>query len=363
VVQELQIGGTSGAGGRRPLPGFDEIDRMMNLTSVLGFIFRPVLALKDYPVLLKYGNIYFVTAGVIAAVAAMTSLLCATYYYKTMFPLQSAGTYFMWQVAIVHLSSLFFSKIFHYFALGTDFLRNPKRHLAETAFYDQGGQVGVFVGTIWFAFNTKINFFACMDINLTAGCLALALGRLGCYSYGCCHGRPTASRFSTIYTNPDSKALRIFPELANVPLAPTQLISAAFSFALFGTMVWALTLSPIAGMVSAYSIIVYSSFRIYLEQYRISVINPSIKLGRKNFFKGVAVTIALCGVLYVIFMLWQPKFYLVIVSPLTLTQFFAVDVFQYRSIVLLLLVALIYVATWGVHYKKLGQHFEWKFEN
>lgn len=266
----------------------------------------------------------------------------------------------MWKAAVVIFSSLFFSKIFHYFALGTAFFKSPRKHLAETAFYDQGGQLGVFVGTVWFAFDTHINFFACMDINLTAGFLALALGRLGCYSYGCCHGRPIGGRFSTVYTNPNSKALRIFPELANVPLAPTQLVSAAFTFALFGTMVWALTISPFAGVVSAYSIVVYNSFRLYIEQYRISVINPSEKVARKSFFRKVATIITLFGIVYIFYVLLYHPPRLTFVQPLPLTRFLSIYLFQPQAIILILFIVATYLAAWGIHYKKLGQHFEWK---
>jgi prolipoprotein diacylglyceryltransferase len=333
--------------------------KMKTLTSALGFVFRPILILKDYPVLFRFGKIYIVTVGLIAAAAAVSALVCMTYYYRTMFPLESAGSYFMWKAASVILMTLIFSKIFHYFALGSEFLRNPKKYLADTAYYDQGGQFGGLVGTILFSYYTQINFFACMDINLTAGCLAFAIGRVGCYCYGCCHGCPIESRFATVYTNPDSKALRIFPELVNVPLAPTQLVSATFSFALFGSMVWLLSLAPTAGLVSAYAIVVYNIFRLFIEQYRVSVINPSQKVARISFFRKVAAFITSFGIFYIALVLWYSPNNLKTVEPTTFVQFIEDNIFTLQSVVLLSLIVILYIVAWGIHYKKLGQHFEW----
>jgi prolipoprotein diacylglyceryltransferase len=277
-----------------------------------------------------------------------------------MFPAETTGRYWIWSVAIVPLCSLFVSKIYHYFILGSDFLRNPKKHLAETAFYNQGGQFGILIGTILIAITSKISFFACMDIILTASCIAAAFGRIGCYSYGCCHGRPTAGRFNTVYTHPDSKVLRIFPELSNVPLVPTQLLSAAFNFFLFGTMAWILASEPKSGVASAFCIIAYNLFRVYIEKYRISVVNISERTENMKLFQRVASILSLSGIVYLLAVLWFPSNHLTFVAPLTLSEFLTGHVFRSQAILALSVTFLIYIVTWGIHYNKLGQHFEWK---
>lgn len=197
------------------------------ILAILKFILRPIVVLKDYPVLFRLGHFYIITAGLINAVAAVTGLLVATYFYMSNFPAETANGVWIWKLSLIPVSVLLFGKAFHFFALGMASLRHPLKHFAETAFYNQGGQIGIFIGTILFSYTTGINFLFCMDVNLTAGCLALAIGRIGCHSYGCCHGRATDSPFSIAYSHHQSKVLRIFPELANVPLVPTQLISAA----------------------------------------------------------------------------------------------------------------------------------------
>ncbi|MCB1489194.1 MAG: prolipoprotein diacylglyceryl transferase [Bauldia sp.] len=332
---------------------------MTTLKSALYYITSPILILKDYPVLFKWKDVYIVTGGFINSISAIFSFLVGMYFYKTMFPVETAGSGWLWKLVAVVFFSLLFSKVFHFFALGREFFRNPRKHLAETAFYNQGGQIGVFLGTVWYSWATGIDFLACMDINLTAGCLSLSLGRIGCYSYGCCHGRQTSSRFSTTYTHPLTKALRVFPELANVPLVPTQLISAGYAFALFMVMLWVMTTSPSAGVVSAIFILSYNLFRVFIERYRLSVINISAKTVHMRFYMAVATTIMGFGAAYLIYVLWDNAPKLTFQAPLGIGEFILRDVLNFQTIVAIVIIFFTYLLFWGTHYKQLGQHFEW----
>ena len=333
---------------------------MKRLSAVLSVAFYPIVVLKNYPILIKWREFYIVTGGVINSIAAVISILIAFYYYRTLFPAETAGPGFIWKLTMVGFFSLLFSKLFHFAAMGREFLRNPGKYMSETAFYNQGGQIGVLFGTIWLAWSSGINFLACMDINLLAGCFGLAMGRLGCYSYGCCHGRETTSRFATVYTHPSTKALRVFPELTNVPLVPTQLISAAFTFALFVVLVGLMTRAPEAGMVSAAFIVTYNCFRFFIERYRLSVVNVESGKVRMRFYMSVAATILGIGVIYAVFVLSQQSPRLTIEQPLSLGQFLAADVAQPQTIGAMAVVLAVYILMWSTHYKKLGQHFEWK---
>lgn len=332
-----------------------------SLMRILRCIIHPVLALRDYPVLFRAGDFIFVTTGVINSLAAVLSYLCAFFLYCRIFPGETAENTFAWNLAMVSVVSLAFSKGFHYFALGKVFFRNPKKYLAETAFYNQGGQLGVLFGTMWLAWITGINFFGCMDINLTAGCLALALGRLGCYSYGCCHGRPTNSRFGVAYDHPDTKVLRLFPDLKGIPLVPTQLISALVAFALFITaLLWLTGFSPPAGIVSTFLIFAYNGFRLLIERYRINVVDVESKRLRNGFYIRVAQFIIGIGVVYALVLWWfrMPRLSLT-TSPWPDADT-GVNLITPEYVEVSLALFIVYMLVWGVHYKKLGQHFQWR---
>jgi len=334
---------------------------MKSLMMILKCITHPVLSLKNYPVLFRTGNFIIVTTGIINSLAAVLSFLCALYLYHRIFPLEAGEKDFAWNLAAVSIFSLVFSKGFHFFALGRVFFRNPKKHAAETAFYNQGGQFGVLLGTMWLAWFTDINFFGCMDINLTAGCLALALGRVGCYSYGCCHGRPTKSPFGIAYDHPDAKVLRLFPELKGIPLVPTQLISALFTLLLFFTAILLLShVSPRAGIVSMFLIIAYSGFRILIERYRLNVVDVNSKQIRNDFYVRVARVILGIGIVYALILFWlrTPRLSLNTISWPDFHPGVYLTTPVYVEVSLALFT--IYMLAWSVHYKKLGQHFQWQ---
>lgn len=67
------------------------------------------------------------------------------------------------------------------------------------------------------------------DYCAAAGALGHAVGRLGCFFNGCCHGRPTDVPWAVTFTNPMAD---MDPALLGVALHPTQLYEAAGEFLL-----------------------------------------------------------------------------------------------------------------------------------
>ena len=68
--------------------------------------------------------------------------------------------------------------------------------------------------------------------------LGHALGRLGCFAQGCCHGRPTELPWGVAYTDPASS---VRAELLGLPLHPVQLYEAAGELAIgLWVMLWLL---------------------------------------------------------------------------------------------------------------------------
>lgn len=133
---------------------------------------------------------------------------------------------------------------------------------------------GVLIGGIFFAGLTFILYCRRNDLKVwpladaLAAPLALAqaVGRLGCFAAGCCHGVPTEGRFHVVFTDPMAA---MATEFLNVPLVPIQLVEAAFDLALVagltllyrkggrepGTIFWIYALA-------------YALFRIVVEFWR-----------------------------------------------------------------------------------------------
>lgn len=122
-----------------------------------------------------------------------------------------------------------------------------------------GGVLGGFLGC--FAFVRWAKMSALEMADLAAPCLALghAVGRMGCFFNGCCHGVVTHSPFGIAfpYTTGD-----------HLPRHPTQLYEVA------GLIVIVIVLSRIfwqrhrPGMVAIWYAILYGPLRFAIEMYR-----------------------------------------------------------------------------------------------
>ncbi len=82
---------------------------------------------------------------------------------------------------------------------------------------------GLFVGII-FLRKRYLSFWQAADLVAPGLALAQGFGRLGCFSAGCCYGRPTHVPWAVVFKDPHSLAP------VGIPLHPTQLYH---SFACF----------------------------------------------------------------------------------------------------------------------------------
>lgn len=76
------------------------------------------------------------------------------------------------------------------------------------------------------------------DAVAPGGPLAQAIGRLGCFINGCCHGSPSSLPWAVTYTHPDS-----FCALKGVPVHPAQVYFLLWNLLVFG-VVWGLRKRP-----------------------------------------------------------------------------------------------------------------------
>lgn len=110
-----------------------------------------------------------------------------------------------------------------------------------------------------------------LDVTLLGIAVFLAFGRIGCFSVGCCHGKP--ARHGVIYgPGHVKKGFTWFYE--GIPLLPVQLIESAFVFFLviFGTILLLLRFPP--GIFLTLYTVVYGAFRFTIEFFRGDAARP-----------------------------------------------------------------------------------------
>jgi hypothetical protein len=104
-----------------------------------------------------------------------------------------------------------------------------------------------------------------LDITLLGIATFLAFGRIGCYSVGCCHGRP--AKRGVVYGHQHVESGFTF-YYEGVPLLPVQLAESAFVFIIIisGTTLLLLRVQP--GTVLMLYTVVYGAFRFIIEFFR-----------------------------------------------------------------------------------------------
>ena len=131
---------------------------------------------------------------------------------------------------------------------------------------------GVLCGALVFAIFAKRNglpLFRLGDAAAAPLAMAQAVGRLGCFSAGCCFGKPAPPGFPFSCTFTSAAAAEQTGVTLNVALIPTQLIQAAndLLLALVLTWLWRRRIEP-EGSVFWWYVVLYGVTRGLIEFWR-----------------------------------------------------------------------------------------------
>jgi phosphatidylglycerol:prolipoprotein diacylglycerol transferase len=127
-----------------------------------------------------------------------------------------------------------------------------------------GALIGGILGLITAIRLYRLPFWAAMDVAAPGLALGHTLGRLGCFSAGCCFGEPTTAWWAVTFTDPRCLAT----DVLNTPVHPTQLYSAFGLLTLTVFLVWKQSRKRFDGQILALYIGIYSVFRFVVEFFR-----------------------------------------------------------------------------------------------
>ncbi len=129
-----------------------------------------------------------------------------------------------------------------------------------------GGLIGAFIVAWWFLRKYNMPALATCDAFSPGLALGHAIGRIGCFSAGCCYGKPTTHFWGITFTNPVANANAGTP--LNVPLEPTQLIESAAELIIFGILTWMFARKKFDGQVFGAYLFLYGIARFLIEFLR-----------------------------------------------------------------------------------------------
>jgi phosphatidylglycerol---prolipoprotein diacylglyceryl transferase len=129
-----------------------------------------------------------------------------------------------------------------------------------------GGLIGALLAAAWYIRKHHMPALGTCDAFAPGLALGHAIGRIGCFSAGCCYGVPTTHWWGVTFTNPLAAELVGTP--LNQKLEPTQLFESAVELANFFILTWMLKRKKFEGQVFGAYLVLYGVARFFLEFIR-----------------------------------------------------------------------------------------------
>ena len=130
-----------------------------------------------------------------------------------------------------------------------------------------GGLIAALAVAVWQMRKTRLPGWKTADVFAPAIALGHGIGRIGCFTAGCCWGvechRPWAVTFTSLAAHD-----RVGVPL-NVPLHPTQLYEAFAEFAIFAFLYWRIHKPHGDGAIIGAYLMLYSTARFTVEFFRV----------------------------------------------------------------------------------------------
>ena len=129
-----------------------------------------------------------------------------------------------------------------------------------------GGLVAAVLTSMWFFRKHKLSAWRMSDILSPSVALGHAIGRLGCFSAGCCWGKETSVPWGVTFTDPYAGEIVGVP--LGVALHPTQLYESIVEFAIFGFLIFLAGRKKFDGQIFWNYVALYSTARFVIEFFR-----------------------------------------------------------------------------------------------
>ncbi|MBI3405178.1 MAG: prolipoprotein diacylglyceryl transferase [Acidobacteria bacterium] len=220
-----------------------------------------------HPVLFHLGPVTIHTYGVLVA----TGVLLALFLCESRARVAGVPPDRVWNLGIyMVLAGILGSKLWLLIQDYDYYWKDPRRILetatlqAAGAYY--GGLFAAVVVAVVYARRAHLKFLPLADIYSAPLALGHAVGRIGCFTAGCCWGKETALPWAVTFH--DSYAANLVGVPLGVHMHPVQLYESALDFLLFGFLLWLTRRQKFAGQVFAAYIALYGVIRFATEFFR-----------------------------------------------------------------------------------------------
>lgn len=242
-----------------------------------------------HPILFEIGSFTVYTYGFCIAVGALSGFAYMHWLGNKQFGItfdQSNNLFILLVVA-----GVVGGKLFVIFEDPGTYLQNPKKLLSGSGFVFYGSLLLTIPVMLWYFKKIKVPVLGMLDVMAAVTCIVHGCGRIGCLMAGCCHGLPTESFLSVVFTNPVCQANPL-----NTPLHPTQLYEAALIFGILAGLIFLRPRKQFDGQLFLLYLIIYASGRAVLEVFRGDIQRGFMVdniLSNSQFISGLVIAAAL----------------------------------------------------------------------
>ncbi|RZB29844.1 MAG: phosphatidylglycerol---prolipoprotein diacylglyceryl transferase [Desulfobacteraceae bacterium Eth-SRB1] len=214
-----------------------------------------------YPILLKLGKLSLHTYGFFVAMGFLAGILIAKREAKR---LGEDPDRIMDLSFYVMVSAILGSRLFYIITNPEIYLSDPleifKLWNGGLVFY--GGFIAALIVGLIYLKIKKMPLWRTTDIAAPSLAAGQFLGRLGCFSAGCCYGKACNLPWAVTFTNPDSLAP------LGIPIHPTQLYHAISNLSIFAFLWFFRGRKKYNGQLFWLYILLYAVTRSLIEIFR-----------------------------------------------------------------------------------------------
>lgn len=215
-----------------------------------------------HPILFRFGPLTIHTYGFLVAVGFLLGLgLAARQARKEgILPNKIVDLGFYILLAAIIGSRLFFILINYNY-----YIKNPLAifKIWEGGLVFYGGVLFALPTAVWYIKKNNFDLWNTADIFAPSLAIGHAIGRLGCFSAGCCYGKPAPGLpWAVTFSDPESLAQ------IGIPLHPTQLYESAGEFINFLILITLRKHQSFKGQLFWTYLLLYSVLRFIVEFFR-----------------------------------------------------------------------------------------------
>ncbi len=221
-----------------------------------------------HPVFIELGPLSISSYGVMNALAYFACIGYLIYYRKRI----NIEKNMLWDILfVIAVGAILGGKLWYLIverpSLGATFGEQLKNFFLNFrygfAFF--GGFLLAVTGMIVFMKKKGLPILKTSDFLIVSLPLGHAIGRIGCFLVGCCHGREWHSHLAVTFTNPNSL---VEPALLGVPLYPVQLWETGANLIIFLILHFAYNKHKHNGAMLCGYMAMYGISRFILEFFR-----------------------------------------------------------------------------------------------